>query len=287
MKYVKAFVWPFIAFIIYLLVQVVAALPMGVALGINPNSDKALWMSVTLLVSSIITPIVLMLMPPYDLRHSFKSVGCKYEVAIIGVWAVVLGLFGFNILSERMDLANWMEEIFLGMSKNVIGILAIGVFGPICEEVVFRGGIMRPLLKKGLNPWAAIIVSALIFGLAHGNPAQIPFAALLGVVFGVVYYRTGSLIITTICHILNNCISVLLMNIYGDKASDMTFDSMLGHNTATILMTITILACGALLYWFWKKTESTFVDISKAENNTITYDLGEIGNEELTMKNEE
>ena len=77
------------------------------------------------------------------------------------------------------------------------------------------------------------------------------------------------------------------MNIYGDKASDMTFDSMLGHNTATILMTITILACGALLYWFWKKTESTFVDISKAENNTITYDLGEIGNEELTMKNEE
>ena len=280
MKYVRAFIWPFIAFIIYLLVQVVASLPMGMALGINPNSDKVLWMSVTLLVSSIITPVVLMLMPPYDLRHSFRSVGCKYEAALIGIGAVVIGLFGFNILCERMDLANWMEELMMGMSKNVLGILAICVFGPICEEVVFRGGIMRPLLKKGLNPWAAIIVSAVIFGLAHGNPAQIPFAALLGVVFGVVYYRTGSLIITTICHILNNSFSVLMMNIYGDEANDITFDSILGHNTATILMVLTILACGALLYWFWNKTESTFVDISKAENNIITYDLGEIGKEE-------
>ena len=151
MKYVRAFIWPFIAFIIYLLVQVVASLPMGMALGINPNSDKVLWMSITLLVSSIITPIVLMLMPPYDLRHSFRSVGCKYEAALIGIGAVVIGLFGFNILCERMDLANWMEELMMGMSKNVLGILAICVFGPICEEVVFRGGIMRPLLKKGLN----------------------------------------------------------------------------------------------------------------------------------------
>jgi len=280
MKYVKAFVWPFVAFIIYLLVQVVASLPLGMALAINPNADKSLWMSVTLLVSSIITAVVLMIMPPYDLRSSFKSVGCKYEAALIGVVAVVLGLVGFNIMSEQLELENWMEELFMGMSKNVLGFLAIGVFGPICEEIVFRGGIMRPLLKKGLNPWVVILVSAFIFGMAHGNPAQVPFAGFLGVVFGVVYYRTGSLVLTTLCHILNNSFSVLLMNIYGDKANDMTFDSMLGHGTATTLMVVTILACVAMLYWFWKKTESTYVDISKAENNTITYDLGELKNEE-------
>lgn len=280
MKYVKAFVWPFVAFIIYLLVQVVASLPLGMALAINPNADKSLWMSVTLLVSSIITAVVLMIMPPYDLRTSFKSVGCKYEAALIGVVAVVLGLVGFNIMTEQLELENWMEELFMGMSKNVLGFLAIGVFGPICEEIVFRGGIMRPLLKKGLNPWVVILVSAFIFGMAHGNPAQIPFAGFLGVVFGVVYYRTGSLVLTTLCHILNNSFSVLLMNIYGDKANDMTFDSMMGHGTATTLMVVTILACVAMLYWFWKKTESTYVDISKAENNTITYDLGELKNEE-------
>ena len=279
MKYVKAFVWPFVAFIIYLLVQVVASLPLGMALAINPNADKSLWMSVTLLVSSIITAVVLMIMPPYDLRSSFKSVGCKYEAALIGVVAVVLGLVGFNIMTEQLELENWMEELFMGMSKNVLGFLAIGVFGPICEEIVFRGGIMRPLLKKGLNPWVVILVSAFIFGIAHGNPAQVPFAGFLGVVFGVVYYRTGSLVLTTLCHILNNSFSVLLMNIYGDKANDMTFDSMLGHNVATILMVACIAICAGLLYWFWKKTEQTFVDISKAENNVISYDLGSVEEE--------
>ncbi|MBQ2182377.1 MAG: CPBP family intramembrane metalloprotease, partial [Bacteroidaceae bacterium] len=172
MKYVRAFIWPFIAFLLYLVIQVVASLPMGVAIGLNPNTDQSLWMSITLLVSSIITAIVLLVIPHYDLRHSFKSVGCKYEVAVVGFIALLVGLFSFDILSERLNLENLMEELFMGMSKNVFGMLAIGLFGPICEEIVFRGGIMRPLLKKGLNPWIAIFVSSIIFGLAHGNPAQ-------------------------------------------------------------------------------------------------------------------
>ncbi|MBO7102098.1 MAG: CPBP family intramembrane metalloprotease [Bacteroidaceae bacterium] len=254
---------------------------MGVAIGLNPNTDQSLWMSITLLVSSIITAIVLLVIPHYDLRHSFKSVGCKYEVAVVGFIASLVGLFSFDILSERLNLENLMEELFMGMSKNVFGMLAIGLFGPICEEIVFRGGIMRPLLKKGLNPWIAILVSSIVFGLAHGNPAQIPFAALVGVIFGVVYYRTGSLVLTTLCHILNNSFSVLLMNIYGDKANDMTFDSMLGHNVATILMVACCAICVGLLYWFWKKTEQTFVDISKAENNVISYDLGTVEEENV------
>ena len=159
MKYVRAFIWPFIAFLLYLVIQVVASLPMGVAIGLNPNTDQSLWMSITLLVSSIITAIVLLVIPHYDLRHSFKSVGCKYEVAVVGFIALLVGLFSFDILSERLNLENLMEELFMGMSKNVFGMLAIGLFGPICEEIVFRGGIMRPLLKKGLNPWIAIFVS--------------------------------------------------------------------------------------------------------------------------------
>ena len=284
MKYVRAFIWPFIAFLLYLVIQVIASLPMGVAIGLNPNTDQSLWMSITLLVSSIITAIVLLVIPHYDLRHSFKSVGCKYEVAVVGFIALLVGLFSFDILSERLNLENLMEELFMGMSKNVFGMLAIGLFGPICEEIVFRGGIMRPLLKKGLNPWIAIFVSSIIFGLAHGNPAQIPFAALVGVIFGVVYYRTGSLVLTTLCHILNNSFSVLLMNIYGDKANDMTFDSMLGHNMATTLMVACIAICAGLLYWFWKKTEQTFVDISKAENNVISYDLGTVEEENVNVE---
>jgi membrane protease YdiL (CAAX protease family) len=173
-------------------------------------------------------------------------VGCKYEVAIIGVWAVVLGLFGFNILSERMDLANWMEEIFLGMSKNVIGILAIGVFGPICEEVVFRGGIMRPLLKKGLNPWAAIIVSALIFGLAHGNPAQIPFAFAMGLFLGWLYYRTGSVMPGIVCHILNNGIAIVSI---ATSDSDETLIETLGTTNFVIAMIVSTVAFAVLTFW--------------------------------------
>jgi membrane protease YdiL (CAAX protease family) len=52
--------------------------------------------------------------------------------------------------------------------------------GPIAEELLFRGIVLRTL-----RPWgkqAAILISALVFGLFHGNVVQIPFAFAVGVI---------------------------------------------------------------------------------------------------------
>ena len=67
-----------------------------------------------------------------------------------------------------------------------------------------------------MRPWTAIIVSSLIFGVVHMNPAQIPFAFLLGMMFGWLYYRTGSLLPGIIGHVLNNSVATANMLLYGD-----------------------------------------------------------------------
>ena len=77
---------------------------------------------------------------------------------------------------------------------------------------------------------------------------------MVGVVFGIIYYRTRSLIITSLCHILNNSFSVILMNVYGEDLDNMTFDNMLGHTGSILMVAITVVAAVLLLRIVWRRT---------------------------------
>lgn len=130
---------------------------------------------------------------------------------LLSIPFIVAAMFTFNIASEFIELPNIMENTFMGMSRNLFGILSIAVMAPLVEELLFRGAIEGYLLQKGKTPSMAIFLSALIFGIIHVNPAQVPFAFCIGLVFGWLYYRTGSIIPGIIGHFLNNSIATFLM----------------------------------------------------------------------------
>lgn len=263
----KSLLWPFIALAIYFSVQTVCIIPLVIINMIAYRNDPEALMNpetlmsgtgvgLVLLVSSIITGIIIVWLKPFGLRNAFKGLGCSRWSAVIAFVGVLVGLFASNLINEYLDLPNMFEDMFNQMAGSVWGMLSIGVFGPIAEEIVFRGGIMKPMLARGVRPWTAIIISALVFGLIHGNPVQIPFAALVGVMFGVIYYKTKSLVITSICHIVNNSFSVILMNIYGSELDDMTMRATFGEQGTKITLGLAILVCALLLTVFWKRTSS-------------------------------
>jgi len=79
--------------------------------------------------------------------------------------------------------------------------LYVSFLGPLAEELLFRGLLLRILEPYGKQP--AIIFSALLFGLFHGNIVQIPFAFLVGLVLAYVaieYSITWAIIL----HVINN-----------------------------------------------------------------------------------
>jgi membrane protease YdiL (CAAX protease family) len=81
---------------------------------------------------------------------------------------------------------------------------------PICEELVYRGLIyMR--MRQYLNVNMSILVSALIFGLVHGNPVQGIYGFLVGILFAYVYEQYGSLKAPILAHVSANMLSLLLM----------------------------------------------------------------------------
>ena len=124
---------------------------------------------------------------------------------------IVASMVFINLCSEFLDLPDMMQETFRGMSRNVFGILSITIMAPLVEELLFRGAIQGYMHQKGMKPLHAILIASAIFGIVHMNPIQIPFAFAIGLIFGWLYYRTGSLVPGIVGHFINNSIACIQM----------------------------------------------------------------------------
>lgn len=86
-------------------------------------------------------------------------------------------------------------------------VVVICVLPAIMEEALFRGVIVNGLKGGGIM---GILISALAFSVYHMSPAKTVYQFLMGIVFAVVYLKTGSVIATAIIHFLNNFAIVTL-----------------------------------------------------------------------------
>lgn len=83
----------------------------------------------------------------------------------------------------------------------------IGIFGPFCEEFVFRG-IIYGSYGSGLYP---ILLSALTFGLMHMNFNQAIYAFAIGIFLAFLVEAAGSLWASVFCHMFFNSVQVVMM----------------------------------------------------------------------------
>ena len=145
-------------------------------------------------------------------KFNLKSFGEVSGKTIgLSIPLIVAGMLFINLCSEFLGLPDLMQDTFLGMSRNVFGIISITIMAPLVEELLFRGAIQGYMLRKGMKPLNAILIASAIFGIIHMNPIQIPFAFAIGLIFGWLYYRTGSLVPGIVGHFINNSIACLQM----------------------------------------------------------------------------
>lgn len=90
----------------------------------------------------------------------------------------------------------------------VLNLLATALLPALLEEMTMRGYVLGALRPYGDR--MAVILSAALFGLIHGNVLQLPFAFILGVVLGWLTVQTGSIWPAVTLHFVNNALSVTL-----------------------------------------------------------------------------
>lgn len=164
---------------------------------------------------------------------------------------IVLLCAGLDMLGEPLDLPDLTAEVMLQVLGNPLGAIAVAIVGPLCEEVFFRAGIMGHVcLRGGCSVRTAILLSSLLFGLIHGNPAQVPFAFCVGLALGYAYYRSGSLFVPALAHIINNGTVALSYYALGDEAfQTFRLSDALGGTWQVLLLGFVLTLSGLALLW--------------------------------------
>lgn len=207
------------------------------------GADKpmgAIGMIITMTLFSVIT-MTLFLSVKWAVvsRHWIRT--RPWFVLLWCVLAALGALIPSSWLQEQMpELPNFAEAEFDMILKDRLGYMVVGLLAPLVEELVFRGAVLRVLLRWRRNPWVGITVSALFFALVHMNPAQMPHAFLIGLLLGWMYYRTDSIVPGVVYHWVNNTVAYVLFNFYPDP--EMTLIDLFGTQR-TILMALGFSLC--------------------------------------------
>lgn len=155
-----------------------------------------------------------------------------------------------------LPLPNWNAQTFYGLAHYPALSLTFGcLLAPVLEEILFRGILLRGLLRN-YAPAVAIGQSALLFGIIHFNPAQSLFAFCFGITLGWLYYRTQSLMLCIALHALNNLLSFLSMMQSGAAMSEAAQHRYLTSNGFLLTFLVAALLVSGLLWWIKRTTSS-------------------------------
>lgn len=154
-----------------------------------------------------------------DSRHFSPFKG--WVLALMCILVTLAGSLAMDPIGLAMpEMPAWLEEALNQMTQGnfILNFICVSIMAPFFEEWLCRGMVLRGLLnysrigseQRGMHPATAIVISALFFAFIHLNPWQAIPAFLMGVVFGYVYYKTGSLKLTMLMHFTNNTFALIL-----------------------------------------------------------------------------
>lgn len=143
--------------------------------------------------------------------------------AVSGIISGILGYETQNIVSESIS----STSLFYNLVTTVVA-------APVCEELVCRKGIIDRMNRLGDRP--AILVSALLFALLHGNFYQFFYAFGVGLVFGYIYVRTGLIRYTIGIHMAINLLCGVMPDVW----------YQIGGDAAAILWELLLVAAAAV-----------------------------------------
>ncbi len=157
---------------------------------------------------------------------------------IIAIVMVPFMIVLLDPISMLLPMPQFFKDLMAEVIQpNIISFIAIGIAPAILEEVLFRGIVLKGMLKN-YSPTKAILWSSFFFAIFHLNPWQAVPAFLIGIFIGWIYYRTRSLLPGMLLHGINNSIAFLAMVFYPEV--DDTLFAYLGYETFSIVFIVSV-----------------------------------------------
>lgn len=261
-----------------LIVQLAVLAVMYVVLGVTSTTWQMNNPNTLYLINAVTTLFVLTLPYIFAAKHAgvglselvpFKKTSFTKVITLImlGMGVCSLSNFATSAISSLFDqIFGFQSEPSMdgygtGLESFLLMLLCVGILPAVLEEFALRGVVMG-LLRKRFSDGTAIVISAVLFGLLHGNLQQIPFAFGVGLILGYATVYSGSLLPAMLIHAMNNSMSVIL-SFASESVSPMTSQViMLLYYAVSLMMGL----CGFIML---AKTDKTALRLSK-ENTENT-----------------
>ncbi len=140
-----------------------------------------------------------------------------------GYLVAIPSVFLVSILNQQLwqDRGGSNPLLLLALESQdtfalIIFFITASIAAPIFEEIMFRGFLL-PSLTRYLPVWGAIVLSGIIFAVAHLSLAETIPLATLGIILGIVYTRSRSLLASMMVHSLWNSGTLLSLFLLGSS----------------------------------------------------------------------
>jgi uncharacterized protein len=120
--------------------------------------------------------------------------------------------FAPDSLKEALDITRVLDQ--LSVSELWLFGSAAVLAAPFCEEFLFRGVVQQGLARGSGRSLEAVFLSGLIFALFHLNPVSFLALFELGIFFGLLYQRTGSLVPGIVAHATQNATTLAIYYVF-------------------------------------------------------------------------
>lgn len=178
-------------------------------------------------------------------------------------------------LNESMQLPGWMAgmeqwmqqteeqameltEAFLNVDTTggfLLNLVMIALLPAIGEELLFRGLLQRLFHDWLKNIHVAIILTGILFGAMHLQFYGVLPRSVLGILFGYLFYWSGSLWLPIFAHFLNNAVAVTISFLY-DQGMISTPLEEFGTSDSPLLVISSTVVTMVVLYLFWYVTKA-------------------------------
>jgi len=189
-------------------------------------------------------------------RISQRTAGLSIVLGA-ALWLASAGLVEVQSLvlpppPEYLDAFRRIHEALAprGPLDALVSVLVIAVLPGVCEELVVRG-VFLPSLARAAGPGLAVAASAVLFAAIHLDLYRFLFTLALGLVFGVLRVRTGSLWPSVLAHAALNTLTFLIAPLVDDPSQPYTPSPGLGA---------ACLVAGAALSWPLVRAIARIVD---------------------------
>jgi uncharacterized protein len=205
---------------------------------------------------------------------------------ILGIGALLVSIpfvEYMGVLNQKLvfggEVQKWMKSMEEEAAKQIqfmlgkhtagelfLNLIFISVFAGVGEELFFRGVLQRLFIKLTKNPWAGIILTAILFSGFHLQFFGFLPRLFLGILLGALYWYSGSLWTAILAHFVYDALIIVLVYANPQMVKDANA-TIVDPEQLSIMALVSAALTFVIVWQMVKKTKTTYAAVYKDDNS--------------------